>query len=261
MRSTQQSGNPDKWMRMSRSFGVRPSRRTSEYSHSAVQGSVCTVERRQVASLVNDNLDKSLFELNLRDFLGKGRTVNAAIQNTASSAEQASRFWFLNNGITMMCDRFDVVPLAENPHVKLINGQIVNGCQTASAIAQAAVEGALQDDARVLLRSIRPRISRFAADIVITTNTQNRITSRDLKANDQIQLDLEHALRPFGFNLERKSHQYDRDAAVSPATIVTNELLGQCYLAIFLKKPADARRRKYKLWSEYYGLVCKSTIP
>lgn len=231
------------------------------YTADDIQGIVCTIPATEIARLVEENLNKNLFDLNLRNYLGKGRAVNAAIESTASDDTTAPRFWFLNNGITITCDRFDVVPLPENPHVKMRNLQIVNGCQTASAIAQAANSKALKASAQVLARIYSAGDPTLAADIVITTNNQNKITSRDLKSNDAIQSDLQQALSAFGINYERKTNEFDRNPNVAPSSIVQNEHLGQCYMAVYLKKPADARRRKYKLWSEYYAQVFKSSIP
>jgi hypothetical protein len=92
---------------------------------------------------------------------------------------------------------------------------------------------------------------------VLTTNNQNKISSRDLKANDPIQIDIRAALEPFGYLYEHIQNQYLGTPIPSGKKVVSNENIAQAYLAVILKKPSDARRRKYKIWSEYYGRIFK----
>lgn len=42
--------------------------------------------------------------------------------------------------------------------------------------------------------------------------------------------------------------------------IVSNEYVGQAYLAIALKKPGDGRGRKYKVWADYYSQIFRGGI-
>ncbi|WP_319523597.1 hypothetical protein [Breoghania sp.] len=37
--------------------------------------------------------------------------------------------------------------------------------------------------------------------------------------------------------------------------ILPNELVGQSFLSIVLKKPSDGRGRKYKVWAEFYDRI------
>ena len=45
---------------------------------------------------------------------------------------------------------------------------------------------------------------------------------------------------------------------LSKGKIIPNELAATAYLAIALKRPSDARSRKYKIWSDYYDSIFKS---
>jgi hypothetical protein len=67
----------------------------------------------------------------------------------------------------------------DHPKIKITNVQIVNGCQTATALAHAARDGTLRPDTRVLLKVFETSDSTLAERIVFTTNNQNRISSRD----------------------------------------------------------------------------------
>ncbi|MDH4087303.1 MAG: AIPR family protein [Nitrospira sp.] len=163
-------------------------------------------------------------------------------------------FWFLNNGITIVCDKFDPVTDPDNPHVKLKNLQIVNGCQTATTIALAQKDGKLAQDVRVLTRIYQTQDPALVDKIVLTTNNQNQISSRDLRANHPAQLDMERAFSIYGYYYERKPRQFDGQA-IDVKKLFTNEYVAQAYLAIVLKTPSDGRARKYKVWGESHSRI------
>ncbi len=137
--------------------------------------------------------------------------------------------------------------------VKISNLQIVNGCQTATALAHAARDGTLKPDTRVLLKIFETKDPTLASQIVLTTNNQNRISTRDLKANDAVQQDMKRRFERYNLLYEHKINQYSTSILAPGQRIVSNEDVGQAYLAIALMKPSDARRRKYKVWSDNYG--------
>lgn len=223
------------------------------YDSQGLKGVICTAVARDIASLVNQDAGGALFDSNIRRFLGRDRSVNAEILRTASDANTSYLFWFLNNGITIVCDRCDPVTDPDNPMVKIKNLQIVNGCQTATALAHAAREGSLRPDTRVMLKVFETTDPTLASRIVVTTNNQNRISSRDLKANDSVQQDMQRRFASYNLLYEHKVNQYANTALVPGQRIVSNEEVGQAFLAIVLKKPSDARRRKYKVWADHYS--------
>ena len=231
-----------------------------KYHAQGLKGLVCSVPGREIARLVNDNEDASVFDLNIRRFLGTRGGVNRDILQTCTHTESSFEFWFLNNGITVVCDSFDPVTDPDDPHVKLQNMQIVNGCQTATSLALAHKNGELAADVRVLMRIYETRDPELVNKIVLTTNNQNKITSRDLRANESVHIDLEEAFRAKGFYYERKPRQFDNDAVVVER-LFTNEAVAQWFLAVFLKNPADARGRKYKVWGEHHGRIFSGKTP
>jgi hypothetical protein len=225
-----------------------------KYYSQGLKGLVCSVPALEIAKLVNDHPDGSIFDLNIRRFLSTRGSVNRDIHSTCSNVESSYEFWFLNNGITIVCDQFDPVTDPDHPHVKLKNLQIVNGCQTATTLALAQREGKLSQDVRVLTRIYETSDPTLVSRIVLTTNNQNQIKSRDLRANDPVQLDMEEGFRNYGFLYERKPRQYD-ETTIDPTRFFTNEAVAQCYLAIVLKAPSDGRARKYKVWGELHSRI------
>lgn len=223
------------------------------YQTQGLKGIICTASARDVANLVIGDPGGALFDSNIRRFLGKGRSVNADILKTATEAASSYLFWFLNNGVTIVCDTCDPVTDPDNPMVKITNLQIVNGCQTATALAHAARDGNLRPDTRVLLKIFETTDPTLASRIVLTTNNQNRISTRDLKANDAVQQDMQRRFESYNLLYEHKVNQYATTTLAAGQRIVSNEDVGQAFLAIALKKPGDARRRKYKVWTDNYG--------
>jgi hypothetical protein len=222
------------------------------YQTQGLKGVICTATARDIANLVIGDPGGALFDSNIRRFLGKGRSVNADILKTATDAASSYLFWFMNNGITIVCDSCDPVTDPDNPKIKIKNLQIVNGCQTATALAHAASEGTLRPDTRVLLKIFETTDQTLASRIVLTTNNQNRISTRDLKANDAVQQDMQRRFESYNLLYEHKINQYSTVTLSAGQRIVSNEDVGQAYLAIALKKPGDARRRKYKVWTDNY---------
>jgi len=225
-----------------------------KYYSEDLKGLVCSIPASEIARLVNDDPDESIFDLNIRRFLGTRGAVNKDILSTCTSTDFSHQFWFLNNGITVVCDRFDAVTDPDNPKIIVENLKIVNGCQTATTIALAQREGNLPADIRVLMRIYESTDPDLVNRIVLTTNNQNKISSRDLRANDPIQIDMEKAFEIHNYYYERKVRQFD-DAQLDPVRIIPNELVAQAYLAIALKTPSDGRARKYKVWSEQYSRI------
>jgi hypothetical protein len=226
-----------------------------KYQTQDLTGIVCSVPASEIAEIVNKDKNGFVFDLNIRKYLGNRGSVNPEILSTCSNNESSYLFWFLNNGITIVCDKVDPVTDPDNPHIKLTNMQIVNGCQTASSLAQAANNGLLQKDSRVLVRIYQTGDSDLVDKIVLTTNNQNKISGRNLRSNDDAQSDLERGFNLYNLKYERKSRQYDNDPNITKDAIISNDTVATSYLGIVLKRCSDARSRKYKVWNEFYDSI------
>lgn len=227
-----------------------------KYHSHGLKGIICTTTASEIARIVNEDDRGFVFDLNVRKYLGNLGAVNRDIKETCSDEDSSYLFWFLNNGVTIVCDKVDPVTDPDNPHVKIENLQIVNGCQTSSSLAIAQKEGILQDDTKVILKIFETTDLNLVDKVVLTTNNQNKITNRNLRANDKIQRDLQQAFAIYDYFYERKPRQFqDEDAK----RIIPNEQAATAYLAIALKRPSDARSRKYKIWSDYYDNVFRSS--
>jgi hypothetical protein len=88
----------------------------------------------QIAHLFEKHGD-GLLQRNIRRYLGlHSNRVNSAIHDTLCS-DKADKFYFYNNGITVVCDKFDYNAFQKDDHkVQLKNMQIINGGQTCKTI-------------------------------------------------------------------------------------------------------------------------------
>ena len=226
-----------------------------KYHTGELKGLICTVSAKEIADVVNNDKEDAIFDSNIRRFLGSRGAVNSDIKKTCTNPSISFQFWFLNNGITIACDNFDAVTDPDNPHVKIKNMQIVNGCQTAKTLALAAEGGNLAKDSRVMLRIYETMNYDLVDKIVLTTNNQNKITSRDLRANTPEQIDMQNGFMKYGYFYERKLRQYDDTPNIDINLIMVNEVVARSYLSIVLKMPSDASRRKYKVWGDLYNKI------
>lgn len=144
-----------------------------------------------------------LFSENIRYTLASS-DINSKIGESISKRPET--FWYLNNGITAICDEVKRKPVGlgnqrESSLWSISNIKIVNGAQTTSAIAQAykALPKAIKK-AYVQIRviSLAKAPLDIGNQITAATNTQNRVEPRDFLALDTLQDGLAEAFRGIG---------------------------------------------------------------
>lgn len=125
---------------------------------------------------------------NLRQFRGLTE-INESIGKTLSTTPE--KFWYFNNGITILCDSVRKKPLGGSSTdigtFECKGASVVNGAQTVGTIVGAAQKDQNQlAAARVLVRliSLDNCPPNFADELTRATNTQNRIERRDFAALD-----------------------------------------------------------------------------
>lgn len=128
----------------------------------------------------------NLFDLNVRLQI-HGSQINKRIIASLKKAKSQKIFHHLNNGITITCKsyKFDDA----NKLIRLIDPQIINGCQTVCAIRDAYNDLSPQEqkifdeNTRIQVKVIANTDPEFIGQIVITTNDQNPMAPRNLKSN------------------------------------------------------------------------------
>lgn len=169
---------------------------------------VLTVSLDNICSLVNKYPNK-LFRKNVRNFLGNS-ICNRGIQGTIEN--DPANFWYYNNGITILCDEANIV--MERKYIRLVNPQVVNGCQTVISIKK--FHRNLQGD--VLVRIIEAKSHEFISALTLYQNSSNPVKKRDLKSNDPIQVRLKNEFRTQKYYYEiKRGEEFDKMKRKYPA--------------------------------------------
>ena len=211
---------------------------------------------QQLAELYERHGD-ALLQRNIRRYLGlHSNRVNSEIRETLLSAS-AEKFYFYNNGITIVCDKFEHNGFQRIDHtVQLKNMQIINGGQTCRTIYEAlqgTPSSALPESAYVMIRvyQLAEENKDFVHDITYATNSQNPVDLRDLRSNDDFQKRLEIGMRDLGYTYKRQ-----REDGGGGSNVITSASVAEATLAIWRRKPHQAKflRREHfgKLYDEIF---------
>lgn len=215
------------------------------------------VEINDYIVLKNYEVLEDAFDDNVRVYLKQRSKINRNIKETALSNE-AYRFFYYNNGITITCSHFEYPKKVRNPIIELENLQIVNGSQTIHALFDAfAEEDENFQHIDILCRIYETNKNELSVSIAEYTNSQNPVKSRDIRSNDYIQKKLEKELLVYGFYYERKKGQY---VGKPKAKRLDAEKVGQALFAFINKMPAEAKNDKKLIFAEKYEEVFSDNI-
>ncbi len=209
---------------------MRPEVQTGE-----ITGYLMTVKGKEIAKLVEEYGD-NLFEKNVRGWL-KFKQSNKDIYDSCIT-DDSDKFWFLNNGITIVGDK--VTTDDDKTQCTVKNLQIVNGQQTARMIYEAYKANKLKSDVKVMCRIFQGGDPGFINKVAKSTNSQLSIGSRDLMSNDPIQVAIGENFEKLGFFYERQRGQEKPGKKFKK--IISSKKLAQVSLAILCKRPSLARK-------------------
>jgi cold shock CspA family protein len=199
----------------------------------------------------DNTLRRSLFNDNVRDYLGNKGTVNSEIEYTISL--EPEMFLLCNNGITIVCDDFEQV---RDKLVRIENPQIVNGCQTSSSIFNLKNHPNIVN-IQLIIRLICTDDLNISNKIVRGTNKQNQVLDEAFEATKPFHQELEEFFLAFEHNIkiyyERRSKQYNNDPLIKKTQIVNLRILTQVFVSMFLNEAHVAHRHEAKLLEEYGG--------
>lgn len=197
------------------------------------------------------------FEDNIRLYLKQRSKINRNIKETALS-DEAHRFFYYNNGVTLTSNSFSYPKTMRSPIIQINNLQVVNGSQTIHALYDAFKENPEHfENLDILCRIYQTNNDALSNRIAEYTNSQNSVSSRDIRSIDYIQQKLEKELEAKGYFYERKRLQYASEA--KPLRIDA-EKTGQVLMALFNKMPSEAKNKKRIIFAEKYEDVFNDTI-
>lgn len=210
---------------------------------------------QHIADLFDQHGDR-LLQRNIRRYLGlHSNRVNSAIHETLCS-DKADKFYFYNNGITVVCDKFDYNAFQKNDHkVQLKNMQIINGGQTCKTIHEtlkSALPNMLGQSAYVMVRiyQLAEENKDFVQDITYATNSQNPVDLRDLRSNDEIQKNLELGMKDLGYTYKRQ-----REEGGFGSNVITSSIAAEATLTVWREKPHQAKFRRKEHFGKLYDEI------
>lgn len=208
------------------------------------------IEFLKILQKDDGSLRRSLFNDNVRDYLGNKGVVNSEIEKTIEQSPEM--FLLCNNGITIVCTDFEQV---KDKLVKLENPQIVNGCQTSNSLFSLKNSPNI-NKVQLLVRLISTENLTISNSIVRGTNKQNQVLEEAFEATLPFH---QETLEPFFLSFEndikiyyeRRAKQYNDDPLIKKTQIVNLRILTQTFVSIFLESPHNAHKHESTLLKEY----------
>lgn len=192
----------------------------------------------------------NLLSRNLRYFVKK-RDIDVSINETINRKPET--FWFKNNGLTIVCDDFEI----SGKEVKLKNFSIVNGGQTTTLLHKSK-EINKEHDFCLPCKIIRTvgetedDKNLFSLEIAKATNSQKAIKQIDLKANAPEQVRFGNAMRNVGVFYQTKRGEIipkDFKEEYKHTDLVE---VGKLCLAGMFQLPGSSRSKPSTLYLEKY---------
>lgn len=225
--------------------------------------SVAEAARDHGVSLIRDNVRGLIDKSKVNKSIAGTVTAVSAAENGVEVADLETRglFLVLNNGLTVLCSQVD---FADGQAV-LYRPSLVNGGQTAMTLRNN-ITSFTPGQSYVLCRVIEVESAgeQVAELISEATNRQNAVTVADLKANEDLQKDLQARFQGIGWYYERQRGL----ASTTPdiklrfgANIIGMEDVGQ-RRRMWIGEPALAIARKSEIYEDaaLYGRVFNSQV-
>ena len=234
-----------------------------------IQGIVATISATELIKIYHEGGWDNVFESNIRNYLGS-KPINTKIYDTAKNKTESKYFWFLNNGISLICDECNIsqsIPSQKN--IEIVNPQIINGGQTTKTLFKLKEDiesGFFQGDTlelfnkiKLLIRIYRTKNEELIKKITIGTNTQNAISKQDLEANNDISKLVQSYFEDHKYGLEIKKNEYNTGTKINLKQdlgyVATQDEVLQFYVSIYKEKPHNAYISKSKVFEDYFKLI------
>ncbi len=194
----------------------------------------------------------NIFRLNPRGPLGN-TNVNKDIRKTLDDKEERSRFYFLNNGLTAVCQAYRV---DKNRQAQIKDFQIVNGCQTTWNIYDHHKRGGSLDGVSVNIKLIEVTAvaDTLSRNISQASNSQSQMKDWDFLFNEQEQLRLQEEFErlrpPLFYELKRGEQKHMRESHLPNLPKTTIKDVAQAAWA-FVGFPSEAKDRLRELPRSY----------
>lgn|GEM_PF-1206220 len=237
---------------------IRLKSETNIQNVSTVDVAVAILSGKEVIKLIKSEFEVNfelsrLFSGNVRGFLDKTE-VNLAISDTLKN--DPSTFITKNNGVVITCDNYTIDP--NRTDITITNPVIINGQQTVSTIYNFYPKETDSSKICVLIKFIKvsdkSNRDKKLIEIAKASNQSNKIGSIDLLSNRPLFKDLSKQFGEKNIYLKIKDGELLNELFLQRLTVVDFKDLLQIWVAIFLKRPADAKtvNKNIKIFTKAY---------
>ncbi len=222
-----------------------------QYESDSNEGIMCNVLSTSLIQLYNRYAAHGLFDLNIRKYI-RNTLVDTGIKDTLDKDRE--NFWFLNNGIIIACQEYEV----DGDTVKIWDFSIVNGGQTTTLIS--TYKGNNTKEFYIPCKIVATKgddpVMTFFTKIAEATNSQKPIYPRDLKSNTPEMRKLSKLLGDEKIFLEiKRGIKASKNSKIS----IKNDELAQLILSFAFQRPGTARNGKKTIFenSDLYAQIFK----
>lgn len=186
---------------------------------------------------------RGLLAMNLRYYI-KSANIDNKIEQ--SILEEPDDFWYLNNGIIIVCDDYSI----NGDTLNMEHFSIVNGGQTTRMIGTIPFENDFYLLAKVIKNtsSSDQEKNAFVSKVAEASNTQKPIKAKDIIANKVEQRNLKTQLASNGIFIEiKRGEKCPKAEYKEPWQRTKNNELAQDLYAFVYLKPGPARNNVSKI--------------
>ena len=198
---------------------------------------VCNISAKSLKKLWEDEGDRGLLAMNLRYYI-KAAKIDDKIEN--SILFDNKDFWYLNNGIIIVCNDFKIV----KNEVWLKQFSIVNGGQTSRMIGTTP----FKDDFFICCKIIKNTFetanekNEFISKVAEASNTQKPIKAKDIIANKIEQRNLKTQMAENKVFIEiKRGEKCNYETYPEPWQRTKNNELAQDLYSFVYMQPGPAR--------------------
>ncbi|MRT05965.1 AIPR family protein [Ewingella americana] len=211
-----------------------------------------------IDELATQKIDFGVLFDNVRGLVQRSR-YNGAIAKTLR--EEPSKFFMYNNGLTIVADDIKALPVNGNRKIRIsLTGiQVLNGGQTLRTLHDfnASDKAHINDylsKSEVLVRIFNASSGDTANKIAEYTNSQNSISSVDLKSLSTLQIQIEQLLDEHGIIYSRKNGDTGINDNKDYRFKISMEQFGQILFAL-QGSPEKSSNQKQHIFGKYYDEI------
>ncbi|MFA7082400.1 MAG: AIPR family protein [Bacteroidales bacterium] len=216
---------------------------------------VCNISAKSLKALWAAEGNRGLLAMNLRYYI-KATNIDTKIED--SIMFDGKDFWYLNNGIIIVCNDYKVV----NNEVHLKQFSIVNGGQTSRMIGTTPFDKDFFISCKIIKNTFETPQEKnvFIAKVAEASNTQKPIKAKDIIANRIEQRNLKTMLAENKVFIEvKRGEKCFHEQYPEPWQRTKNNELAQDLYSFVYMEPGPARNSVSSMLSneEKYSLIFK----